>query len=116
MSTTKPDASEPVAGPVEIPVRPVDPERAAFERWFGEDGRWPQAIERSGNGYKLMGAHSAWVAWRACWPQAQAAERERCARIVEAYRVPVGNSAAGEMAAEWTMDALREIRDAIRGA
>jgi len=43
-------------------------------------------------------------------------ERERCARIVEAYRVPVGNSAAGEMAAEWTMDALREIRDAIRGA
>ena len=43
-------------------------------------------------------------------------ERERCARIVEAYRVPVGNSAAGEMAAEWTMAALREIRDAIRGA
>ncbi len=44
------------------------------------------------------------------------AERERCAQIVEACRVPVGNSAAGEMAAEWTMDALREIRDAIRGA
>lgn len=43
-------------------------------------------------------------------------ERERCAKIVEAYRVPVGNSAAGEMAAEWTMDALREVRDAIRGA
>lgn len=44
------------------------------------------------------------------------AERERCVRVVETYRVPVGNSAAGEMAAEWTMDALREIRDAIRGA
>jgi hypothetical protein len=46
----------------------------------------------------------------------EAAERERCARIVEAHRVPVGNSAAGELAAEWTMDALREVRDAIRGA
>ena len=45
-----------------------------------------------------------------------AKERERCAQIVSAYPVPVGNSAAGEMAAEWTMDALREIRDAIRGA
>jgi hypothetical protein len=45
-----------------------------------------------------------------------AAERERCARIVEAHRVPVGNSAAGELAAQWTMDALREIGDAIRGA
>jgi len=41
--------------------------------------------------------------------------RERCVRAIEAYRVPVGNSAAGEMAAEWTMEALREIRDAIRG-
>ncbi len=33
--------------------------------------------------------------------------------IIEAYQVPVGNSAAGEMAAEWTMAALREIRDEI---
>ncbi|MFN6253701.1 MAG: hypothetical protein ACK4Y5_16735 [Acetobacteraceae bacterium] len=48
--------------------------------------------------------------------RAVAAERERCAQIVETYPVPVGNSAAGEMAAEWTMDALREVRDAIRGA
>lgn len=47
--------------------------------------------------------------------QEVAAERERCVRIVEAHRCPVGNSAAGEMAAEWTMEALREIRDAIRG-
>lgn len=52
---------------------------------------------------------------RAYAAQAVAAERERCAQIVSAYRVPVGNSAADEMAAEWTMDALREIRDAIRG-
>ena len=43
-----------------------------------------------------------------------AAEREACIDIIETYRIPVGNSAAGEMACEWTYDALHEIRDAIR--
>lgn len=43
-----------------------------------------------------------------------AQERERCIKIVENYRVSVGNSAAGERAAEWTMENLREIRDEIR--
>lgn len=41
-------------------------------------------------------------------------ERTRCIKKIEAYQIPIGNSSAGEMAAEWTMDALREIRDAIR--
>lgn len=44
-----------------------------------------------------------------------AEERERVIKIIEAYRVPVGNSAAGEMACDWTLEALREIRAAIRG-
>ena len=34
--------------------------------------------------------------------------------IIETYRVPVGNSSAGEMAAEWTMDALQDIRKEIQ--
>ena len=42
------------------------------------------------------------------------AERARCIGIVEQYQVPVGNSAAGEMASAWTIEALREVRDAIR--
>ena len=42
------------------------------------------------------------------------AEREAILAVIEAYKVPVGNSAAGEMACEWTMDALRDLRDAIR--
>ena len=37
-----------------------------------------------------------------------------CVEIVETQRVPVGNSPAGEMAAKWTMDALRECRDEIK--
>lgn len=47
---------------------------------------------------------------------AVAAERERCVRVLEAYQVPVGNSSAGEIAAELTMGALRDVRDAIRAA
>lgn len=35
-------------------------------------------------------------------------------KIIEEYRVPVGNSAAGELACEWTRDALEEIRDMLR--
>jgi hypothetical protein len=39
---------------------------------------------------------------------------QECIRIVETQKVSVGNSVAGEMAAEWTMDALRECREEIR--
>ena len=33
--------------------------------------------------------------------------------VVESYQVSVCNSASGELAAEWTIDNLREIRDAL---
>lgn len=36
-----------------------------------------------------------------------------CIRVIETYRVPVGNSSSGELACEWTMEALREIRDTL---
>lgn len=100
------------AGPVDCQVRP----RAAFEAWisatpfereverFGEGSAWP------GN-YREIDVDLAWQAWSA----AMALTRQRCVQIVETYKVPVGNSAAGELAAEWAMDALREVRDAIRG-
>lgn len=45
-------------------------------------------------------------AWRAALGQA--------IDVVETYRVSVGNSAAGELAAKWTMDNLREVRSEIR--
>jgi hypothetical protein len=37
-----------------------------------------------------------------------------CVDKIETYRIPVGNSAAGEMACEWTYSALKEIRDEIK--
>lgn len=39
---------------------------------------------------------------------------DECIDKIETYRIPVGNSAAGEMACRWTYDALKEIRDEIK--
>ena len=48
-----------------------------------------------------------------CIKFAQLIVRE-CIDKIETYRIPVGNSAAGEMACEWTYSALMEIRDEIK--
>jgi hypothetical protein len=37
-----------------------------------------------------------------------------CIDKIETHRIPVGNSAAGEMACEMTYNALMEIRDEIK--
>jgi hypothetical protein len=37
-----------------------------------------------------------------------------CIDKIETYRIPVGNSASGELACEWTYQALLEIRDEIQ--
>ena len=39
---------------------------------------------------------------------------KECIDKIETYHIPVGNSAAGEMACEMTYDALKEIRDEIK--
>lgn len=39
---------------------------------------------------------------------------QECIDKIETYRIPVGNSVAGELACEWTYDALKEIRDDIK--
>lgn len=37
-----------------------------------------------------------------------------CVEKIETYQIPVGNSAAGEMACEWTYASLKELRDDIK--
>ena len=37
-----------------------------------------------------------------------------CIDKIETYRIPVGNSVAGELACEWTYAALKDIRDEIK--
>lgn len=48
------------------------------------------------------------------WIDAWYAAIGQAITVVETYRVSVGNSAAGEMVAEWTMENLREVRDELR--
>jgi hypothetical protein len=54
------------------------------------------------------------------WMSADHAEKfaelivRECIDKIETYRIPVGNSASGELACEWTYDALKEIRDDIK--
>ena len=53
------------------------------------------------------------------WMGVEHAERlvslviQQCVDRIETYRIPVGNSAAGELACEWTYKALEDIRDEI---
>ena len=60
-----------------------------------------------------------------CWDKMDAYDKQaiekfaelivrECIDKIETYRIPVGNSAAGEMACEWTYSALKEIRDDIK--
>ena len=39
---------------------------------------------------------------------------KECINKIETHQIPVGNSAAGEMACEWTYAALKEIKDEIK--
>ncbi len=39
---------------------------------------------------------------------------KQCVDKIETYKIPVGNSRSGELACEWTYNALKEIRDDIQ--
>ena len=41
--------------------------REKFELYYSDEGKWPKAVERSGEGYKLLQAQAAWVVWQAAW-------------------------------------------------
>jgi hypothetical protein len=48
-------------------------QREQFELWYSTSGCWDKAVERSGDGYRLMQAQQAWTAWQAAWKVAVAA-------------------------------------------
>jgi hypothetical protein len=41
--------------------------REAFEHWYSNAGLYPEAVERSGDSYRLIQANGAWQAWQAAW-------------------------------------------------
>ncbi len=99
--------------------------REQFEAWARKNELEAERHKYADDQYDDHAATSAWWAWRDAFQAghaaakaetaaAVAAERERCIDIIESYSIPVGNSAAGEMACEWTYDALETIRDTIR--
>jgi hypothetical protein len=53
--------------------------RQTFENWYSDGGKFPRAIERSGDGYQLKHAHDAWTSWQI----ASAATAEKCASMAE---------------------------------
>jgi hypothetical protein len=70
--------------------------KMTFDEWF--------------DGYPAIMPISEYDTAKAAWAEAI----KQAIAVVETYRVSVGNSAAGEMAAEWTMENLREVRDELR--
>ena len=90
----------------------TDKLRADFEKFIGappyehmcgmagQEAAWPGQ-------YKRFETQLAWEMW--------CAATERCLAIVGRYRVPVGNSSAGELAREWTLDALSDVIGKIAG-
>ena len=95
---TKPSADKPSGQPLGLPLNDglgaAAPERADFEAWISDGGKFPQAAGRDQRGeYRLLQAYSAWKAWRA----ASAAQRARTADLC-------GNLAAISWA-EWDASA-----------
>lgn len=43
--------------------------RERFEAWASDNGKWPEAIERSGEGYRIMQTQCDWMAWQAACPE-----------------------------------------------
>lgn len=64
------------ASQVECMVGRLEPGRAAFDAWFSDGGKWPAAVQRSGDGYLLAAAQSAWTAWQAADARWEAALRQ----------------------------------------
>lgn len=50
---------------------------------------------------------------KAMWMDAWSSAIDQAIGALETHHVSVGNSAAGELAAEWTMANLRDVRDGL---
>lgn len=82
------------------------PQRAAFEAWQSDFGRWPQAVERYGEGYRLEKTHAAWIVWQGAWSASAAVERNRWMEAVTRADLQIGDGHIE--AARKTLDAAMD--------
>ena len=75
-----------------------------FEEWWAEKDR---VYANEYSTFKSVSAES--------WNASRNSVILEGINILEKYEIPVGNSAAGEMACEMTYEALKDIREEIRG-
>lgn len=73
----------------------------AFDEWADDYGFYAELVAI--HQYAAVSAEAAWVA-----------AVKACIDIVEQHQVPVGNSAAGEIACEMTMDSLKDVRGQMK--
>jgi hypothetical protein len=66
------------------------------------------------SGIEIFGLGAKRVKWEAAMEKFTQLIVQDCIDKIETHRIPVGNSAAGEMAYDWTYDALKEIRNEIK--
>lgn len=77
-----------------------EPERAEFEAWQSDSGRWT--------------THAAWVVWQGAWKASQAAERERLLATLGLIRA----AALDAVRDDWTAGYARGIgacEEVVRG-
>jgi len=55
--------------------------RQTFENWYSDGGKFPRAIERDGEGYRLKHAHDSWTSWKV----AAAITAASCAEIAKTW-------------------------------
>ena len=72
-----------------------------------------KAVKSYEEAYKSLWEHAP-PHVKKLWIDAWNSATENAISVVESYRVSVGNSASGELAAEWTMNNLCEVRDELR--
>lgn len=75
-------------------------ERAAFEAWASENGKWPEAVLRIGASYNLLYIEERWASWQA--------------RAATEKQAPLTDDAAREIADQWYADDVTSAVELVR--
>lgn len=83
--------------------------RDSFEAWASDAYKWPNAIERSGDGYRLMQTQASWEAWSMAWGSSELACAERLRKAEERCSAWADIAGAHGAQADCLRALLREV-------